>query len=296
MSLKNICRLGCAAALAAGWAAAQAPAVTLVPRYTPNSHLFYSLVINSAIGSDATMVTTGEIDMHILAAAAPGSFDAEMRFLKYATTVKSASAADQTALAQQTATSDQAAQSMAAARFRVAAGKITVLSRPAGSQYDQPVEMLEELARDDSLPPGPASVGAQWSRHRTRQIPTMNFSVALKLDCSLTAVGPGPGAFSGQPAATIVVRSQGSTPLPPGSLPGSEALAAQGLVPEATVSFDTTATSIYRVADAILEQTSSETHNRMHLSLVGPSPDARTTDTEINSTATVQLERVVAGN
>lgn len=282
MNLQIIRRSALAAALMGGAALAQ---VTLVPTYAPNSHLFYSVAIHSAIGTRATMDTDAEVDMHVLPGATPGSFDAEMRFTRFKTTVKADSAADQAGLAQQSAATDHAAMTMAPAHFRVTPQKFTTVSRPQGPDYDQPVEMLEELARTDDLPTGPATVGNRWTRERSRALPTMNFSVALTMDCSLTAA-------DGK-TATIAVHSHGSTPLPPGSLPGSQAMAAQGLVPEATVSFDTTATSVYQATDAILQQTTSDTHNRMHIRFVGPSPQAQTTDTNIDSSATVKLERIV---
>ncbi|HUX68753.1 MAG TPA: hypothetical protein VMV31_14805 [Terriglobales bacterium] len=279
------------AALAPAQAATPTPApgqITLIPRYTAGAQLTYSVAIHSDLGGKATMDTAAEVAMRILPGATPGAFDAELRFTQFSTTVHGDPAV-LPGLQQQAAATDHAALAMTPPRFREAQGHFQVLARQAGAAYDQPVEMLEELVRTDALPRGPTAVGARWSRHRTRQLPTMNTSVALTLACHLAAVG----TVAGQPAATITVRSQGDAPLPPNALPNSQALAAQGLVPEATVAFDTTATSVYRLADAVLLQSHSQTHNLMRIKLVGPSPQAGTQDSDINSSATVKLEKIV---
>ncbi len=266
--------------------AAQAPApVTLLPRYTAGQRLTYSVEIRSVISSGAVLDTTAQAELRILSSTGPGAFTAAARFLHYATTVQ-ASPQDQAALQKQSAATDHAAVSMAPAEFAVAPGSFKTVSRQAGAAYDQPVEMLEELARTDSLPAGPAKVGAAWTRTRTRAIPTLNVSVPLRLDCALTAIAP----YAGQPAATIVVHATGGAALPPDALPGSKQLAAQGLVAEASVQFDTTATSHYRLSDGVLLETSSTSHNHLHVNLVGPSPAARSTDSEIRSPSTVKLE------
>lgn len=276
--------LGCgAAAQTAPVPAAQT--VTLLPAPAAGSTLTYSVVIHSKIGTRAQLDTTAAIAMHILAGATPGRFEAEMRFTHYATAVKATDTADQSALAAQAATTDQAAQSMPAARFQVDGQRFTVVSRPEGSEYDQPVQMLAELARMDTLPAGPTPVGTRWTRVRTQKIPTLNFSLPLTMECQLTAAG----TLDGHPSATVVVHSHGSAKLPPGAFPGTDQLAARGLVPEATVAFDTTATSRYRLPDSILELAQSETHNTMYIRLIGPSPNAQTSTTDINSTATVKL-------
>ncbi|HXR97668.1 MAG TPA: hypothetical protein VN709_07475 [Terriglobales bacterium] len=290
MSTQIIGRACWLVVLAASAAAAQASpgpkTVTLLPTYVPDSHLNYSVVIHSSIGTRATLDTTAAVDMHVLSGATPGNFDAELKFTKYATTVKADLPADQTNLEQQSSAIDHAALTMTPAHFRVSPGKVEVIARPNGADFDQPVEMLEELVRTDGLPNGPVAVGNHWTFTRSRDIPTMNFSVALAMDCSLTAFGE----QNGQPTATIVIHSHGSTPLPPGSLPGSQEMASQGLVPEASVAFDTDATSVYRAKDAVLESTTSETNNQMHIKFIGPSPNAQTMDTTIHSTSTVRLE------
>ena len=275
----------------AAFAIAQAAApiaVTLIPHYMAGSTLYYAVAIHSDLGGKATMDTAAEIALRILPGSPAGGFDTEMHFTKFATTVH-ASGQVLAGLQKQAATTDHAALTMTPARFQVALGKFQVLARQAGPDYDQPVEMLEELVRTDALPTGATAVGSQWTRHRTRDLPTMNASVALTLQCQLTAVAP----VAGQPAATITVHSLGNTTLPPNALPGSQAMAAQGLVPEATVAFDTTATSIYRVADAVLLQTTSQTSNQMHIKLVGPNPQAGSQESDINSTASVKLEKIV---
>lgn len=284
-----VARLGLGIAVAVSLAAAQGNVsnVTLEPRYTPGAKLLYAITIHSMIGLKATMDTTAEAEMSILPGATPGSFSAAMRFTKFSTTVQSDDASARGDLVKQAAATDAAATSMAPARFEVDNGAFKVLYRQTGPAYDQPVEMLEELARTDELPSGAAAVGDHWTRQRTRAIPTMNFSVPLTLDCTLTSLGQ----VDGQPAATITVRSQGNATLPPGALPGSDQMAAAGLVPEATIAFDTTSHSQFRVADAVLLETTSETHNQMNLKLVGPSPQAGSSVTDINSTATVKLEK-----
>lgn len=262
--------------------------VTLVPHEVAGSTLYYAVAIHSDLGGKASMDTAAEIVMRILPGGAPGGYVTEMKFTKFATTVHAAGSV-LAGLQKQAAGTDHAALTMTPARFQAGPGTFQVLARQVGPDYDQPVEMLEELARTDALPSGATAVGSQWTRHRTRDLPTMNASVALTLQCQLTAVA----AVAGQPAATITVRSQGNTTLPPNALPGSQAMAAQGLVPEATVAFDTTATSLYRVADAVLLQTHSDTHNQMHIKLVGPNPQAGSQESDIDSTASVKLEKIV---
>jgi len=274
-------------ALLALAAAAQMPskAVTLVPDFAPGSVLTYSVAIHSNVGTHIQMDIKAEIAMHILAAATPGNFDAELRFTQYTSTVKADNPTDQQSVAAQAAATDHAAQSMPAVHFRINGSQFTTVSRPQGADYDQPVQMLAELARMDTLPTGPTTVGARWTRVRTQQIPTLNFSLPLTLECQLTAVG----TLDGQPSATVVVHSHGSSQLPPGSLPGTQQMAAQGLIPEATVGFDTTATSRYRLPQAILDLATSTTHNTMDIRFIGPSPQAQTSNTYIDSTATVKL-------
>ncbi|MGH9482218.1 MAG: hypothetical protein ACRD1L_09005 [Terriglobales bacterium] len=302
MRCKRVARWGLglavAATMAAGQAYGQAPGqvagqvkVTLQPRYPPGTKLLYAISIHSSIGSKATMDTTAEAEMSVQPGTAPGSFEAAMRFTKFSTMVKTDDANTLADLTKQAAATDHAAVSMAAARFQVGTGAFQVLFRQAGADYDQPVEMLEELARTDELPSGPTAVGEHWTRQRTRAIPTMNVSVPLTLDCSLT----GMGQAEGRPTAAITVHSQGNATLPPGALPGSDQLAAQGLVPEATIVFDTTSHSQFRVADAVLLETTSQTHNQMNLKLVGPSPQAGNSVTDIDSTATVKLESSSGG-
>jgi hypothetical protein len=280
----------------AGWAlvagflltplAAQAP-VTVAPRYAPGERLTYAIAIHSTLSSGATLDTSAEAELRVQSAAGPGAFTVAARFTRYTTRIRAQSPDNLAALRKQSAATDHAALSMAPAEFAVTPAAFKTVSRQPGGVYDQPVEMLEEIVRTDSLPSGPTAVGAAWTRTRSRSIPTLNVSVPLRLDCSLTAVAP----YAGQPAATIVTRAQGQVALPPGSLPGSKELAAQGLVTEATVRFDTTATSHYRLADGVLLESSSSSHNHLHISLVGPSPAAKTTEADVHSTSTVKLEK-----
>ena len=270
-------------------AAGAQSSISLVPKYPPGGTLYYSIAIHSTIGAKATLDTTAEAAITILPGAAPGRFDAQARFTKYTTAVQ-AGPDDLAALQKQSSDTDQAATTMGASRFRMAAGQFTLVARPNGPQYDQPVEMLEELVRTDALPAVPVAVGEHWTRTRARAIPTLNFSVPLTLECALTEMAP----VNGVPAATVTVHTTGRTPLPPGSLPGSQELASQGVLAEATVGFDTTATDHYRLADAVLLESSSENHNSMQIKLVGPSPQAGTTNTNIDSTSTVKLERIEA--
>ncbi|HXE31029.1 MAG TPA: hypothetical protein VN515_04440 [Terriglobales bacterium] len=285
--MRIIRRAAAVAAIAAGSLGAQSPArVSLVPNYQPDSHLFYAVTIHADIGPQSTLDTDAEVDMHILPGASLGNFEAELRFTRFHTVVK-ADAASQAALSAQVADTDKKAVSMAPVHVRSTTGALTLVSRAAGADYDQPVEMLEELARTDELPSGPASVGNQWTRQRSEPIPQVNFSLALTLECTLKALDAR--------TATLQVHSFGSSPLPPGSLPGSDQMAAQGLVAEPTVSYDTDATVQYRVPDAVLEQTNATTHNHMQIRYVGPSPDAHTSEIAINSTSTVKLEKIVPG-
>lgn len=291
--IKRSARAAIAALALAAAAAAQAPAaaVTLAPAYHPGARLDYAIAIHSAIGTQATLDTAAEAEVHILAGAAPGSFTADVRFTRFKTTVQAQDASDRAGLEQQAAATDQAAAAMKPVRFQVSGRDLHILARPPGADYDQPVEMLEELMRTDQLPAGPVAVGSHWTGERAQPIPTMNASVALRLDCALTSLGD----TGGVPTATLTVHSEGRSDLPPNALPGAAELAKQGLMATASITFDTDSTSIYRRADAVLLKTTSDTHNTMVLKLVGPSPLARTTDTHIDSTATVTLERETGG-
>lgn len=270
--------------------------VTLVPRYTPGSQLYYAVTIHSEVNtttnqtqhSSATLDTQAEIEMHILAASQPGTFKAEMRFTRYHTTVASADAALQTQLEQKSSHDDASAVAMTPARFSVSAGKFTLESRQPGTDYDQAVDMLSELVRTEDLPSGPVGVGAQWVRTRNRDLPGMNANLPITLHCSLTALG----SVQGQPVATIEVHSDGAADLPPGSLPGAQEMAREGVVPMGKISSNTVSSSQFRIADAVLLTSSSETHSQVSIQLISPSPAPQSTESLIHSTGTVKLERV----
>lgn len=279
--------------------AAQIPArVTLVPTYTAGERLYYSVSIHTDINttvnqgapSHSTLTTEAEIELHILPGAQPGNFQAEMRFTRYHTTAQSADPSTQAQLQQKMAQDDADAAGMTPARFQVAHGQFSILARQPGGQYDQAVDMLSEMVRTEDLPTGPVSVGAQWTRARSRQLPGMNASLPLTLHCSLTALG----SAQGQPTATIAVHAEGQADLPPTALPGADALARQGFVPIGKLSSNTTATSQFRAADAVLLASASETHSQVSIQLIGPTPQPQTTDSLIHSTGTVKLERVTA--
>ncbi|HET9783476.1 MAG TPA: hypothetical protein VFP94_00830, partial [Terriglobales bacterium] len=163
--------------------------VTLVPRYSPGAQLYYAVTIHSDINtttnqtqhSSATLDTQAEIEMHIVSASQPGTFQAEMRFTKYHTTTASADAALLAQLEQKSAHDDASAVAMTPARFSVSAGKFTLESREPGSDYDQAVDMLSELVRTEDLPTGPVGVGAQWTRARNRDIPGMSAKLPIVL-------------------------------------------------------------------------------------------------------------------
>ena len=270
--------------------------VTLVPHYTPGAQLYYAVAIHSDVAtttnqtqqSSATLDTQAEIEMHILSASKPGTFEAEMRFTKYHTTVASADAAVKAQLQEKSAHDDASAVAMTPARFSVAAGKLTLESRQSGSDYDQAVDMLSELVRTEDLPTGPVGVGAQWTRARNRDLPGMHANLPITLQCSLTGVGND----QGQATATISVHSSGAADLPPGSLPGAQEMARAGVVPIGKISSNTVSTSRFRTDDAVLISSSSETHSQVSIQLVGPTPTPQSTDSLIHSTGTVKLERM----
>src|SRR6185437_14712342 len=249
--------------------------VTLVPHYTPGAQLYYAVAIHSDVAtttnqtqqSSATLDTQAEIEMHILSASKPGTFEAEMRFTKYHTTVASADAAVKAQLQEKSAHDDASAVAMTPARFSVAAGKLTLESRQPGSDYDQAVDMLSELVRTEDLPTGPVGVGAQWTRARNRDLPGMHANLPITL------------------------HSSGAADLPPGSLPGAQEMARAGVVPIGKISSNTVSTSRFRTDDAVLISSSSETHSQVSIQLVGPTPTPQSTDSLIHSTGTVKLER-----
>lgn len=267
---------------------AQAPTVSLVPNYQPGTHFFYLLQVHSTISTRATLDTTAEVDMQILPGSVPGRFRASMRYTRFTTTVKADASADQAALALQAAATDKAAVAMQAPEFEASGTTLQVLSRTPGPDYDQPVDVLEELVRTDSLPTGPVSVGSHWTRTRSRPVPGMNASVPLTLDCSLTGLGARDGAAT----ASVRVEARGNAILPADALPGAAAMEAQGVVPDARVSVSSDATAIYRAADAVLLSISSESHNQLEIKLIGGAqPQSNTTESV--SSATVKLERMV---
>lgn len=268
--------------------AAQAK-VTLVPRYVPGTHLYYSVLIHATITSRATLDTKAEVEMTILPGAQPANFTAALRFTRFATTVQAAQPDDQAALTVQAATTDRAALTMEPARFAISPGGVKILARAAGPQYDQPVDMLEELARTDNLPSGAVAVGGTWTRHSNRPIPTVSATVPVTTDCTLASVG----AAGADPTVTIHEVSNGDADLPADSLPGASTYTAQGLTVEAHISIQAEATAVYRLSDAVVEQITSESHNRLLIKLIGPNPQAGTSATESVSRATVKLERAV---
>ncbi|MGH9486382.1 MAG: hypothetical protein ACRD04_02175 [Terriglobales bacterium] len=277
---------------------AQAPAkVRLVATYTPDSWLIYSATIHTTITThtsqnanwNARLDTKAEIRLHVLSGATPNNFQMEARFTSYKTTVTAQNPNQQAQLQQQSAASDQAATGMKPARFQVSNGHFTILFRQPGGAYDQAVDMLSELARTDELPAGPVAVGATWTRQRTRGIPETSLSMPLTLHCTLTALSSG----HGQRTATIGVQSSSGINLPPGSLPDSQQLAREGLVPMGKFSFTTTTMAQFRTADAVLLDTSSQTHSTMHLDFIGPSPKAETSDSQIHSTGEVKLVKIL---
>ncbi|MGH9518651.1 MAG: hypothetical protein ACRD2D_03340 [Terriglobales bacterium] len=268
-------------------AIAQAPSVALVPNYKPGAHFLYSLHIHSSISTRATLDTVAEVEMQILPGSGLGRFRAAARFTHFSTTVKAESANDQAALEVQSAATDKAAVSMQPAQFEVSSAGLQILARTPGADYDQPVDMLEELIRTDSLPTGAVSVGSRWTRARSRAIPGMNASVPLTMDCSLASLGTRDGAA----VATIQVQAHGEAVLPPDALPGAAALEAQGVVPDAHVSVATDSSAVYRAADAVLLEITSQSHNQLQIKLIGgPQPQSSTTDS--TSSATVKLEKI----
>lgn len=277
-------------------AAAQAP-IRLAVTYTPDSWLLYSAVIHTEIvtrsgpgaGLRAVLDTQAEAQLHVLAGATTNNFEMEARFTRYTTTVTADNAQQKAELDKEAAAADQAATSMAAAKFRVAEGHFSIEFRQPGGAYDQAVDMLSELARTDELPAGPVTIGSQWTRARARSIPQTTVSMPLTLHCTLTALGRADGFAD----ATITMDTSASANLPPGSLPGTQELARQGLVPLGTFRFHTEATSRYRVADGVLLETHSDTHSDMKLEFIGPSPQAATSDSDIHSTGTVKLEKIL---
>lgn len=273
-------------------AAGKAAAVRLVPSYPANARFTYAIDIHTGIGSQASMDTRATAEIHILPGAMPGRYDADLRFLAYHTTAQADDPAAEQKIKEQATASDHAATSMTPVHVHIDGGQLTLVARPMGAAYDQPVEMLVQLARTDSLPKHAVHVGDRWTHQRTQPVPTLDFSVPLTLDSSLTRLVPPSAATGNQPAATVTVHAHGQARLPPNAMPGASELAAQGLVPEASIRFDTTAVSDYRLPDVVLLQTHSDSHNHMHVRFIGPSPNARTTDTDIHSTATVKLTKV----
>lgn len=285
-----------AAALTAAWA--QAPgstaAVTLKPSGQPGTVYTYSVTVHSQIlrtagpgmPQTATLDNTAEVEMRVLPPSAPGALDVQMRFTKDTTTVQ-AEPDLQSALEQEVQATDKAAMAMDPVHFRTSAdGEFQTISRSTGDDYDQPVIVLDEIARADSLPVGPTNVGDHWTRARSQAIPTMHYSIPLTLQCALTAVG----RVEGRQVATVTVHSHGDSQLPPGAIPDLNQLASQGVVPTASIEFTSDSTSQYTVPNAVLTYTASKSHNVLHLVLSASGQPSQSSDTTIDSTGSVKLD------
>lgn len=274
-------------------AAQTAAPVTVTPRYTPGASYTYDLQIDSHIvrsgmapSQPAELLNTSRVLMHVLPAPGQASSNQiELSFLKYQTTVR-ADATLQDSLQKDSAAADAAALHMTPVRVQLQPGGSTrIIARPKGAAYDQPVAVLEQFARTDMLPLGAVKVGDHWSRERVQDIPTMHFSLPLKMECQLT----GAPVLEGQPAATISVQLRGSSTLPGNALPNAQQLAAAGFVAQGTIAINGTSQNQYRDKDGVLLSSTSQNHTVLHIQLVGATAEPKTLDTTIDSTGTVTL-------
>lgn len=287
------CSLG-AALLCVAQAAAPTATVSVTPHYAPNATYTYDLQIDSHIlrsgagakaSQPAELTNTSRVQMHVLPQAQAGGTVIELRFLQYHTNVRADATLQQT-LQQQMSASDDAAVHMAPVRIQVQPdGSTKVIERPQGSVFDQPVAVLEQFAHTDMLPVGPVAIGAHWKRTRVQDLPTMHFSLPLQMDCTLT----GSQKEHGQAVASIAVKMQGSSKLPPDGIPNAQQLAAAGYAASGSIAIRGTSNNQYREADGILLSSSSQNHNVLKIQLVGPTATPQDIVTTIDSTGAVKL-------
>lgn len=281
---------------AAGQAAAPAQTVTVTPHYVPGAAYTYDLQIDSHIlrsgagvkaNQPAELTNTSRVLMQVLPQAQQtgGGALIELRFLQYRTTVR-ADASLQQALQKEMSATDSAAIEMAPVRIQLQPdGTTKVVERPQGDVFDQPVSVLEQFARTDMLPTGPVAVGAHWTHTRIQELPTMHFSMPLQMQCTLA----GAQTAHGQPVATIAVKMQGASTLPPDGIPNEQQLAAAGFAAKGSISIAGSSSNQYREADGILLSSSSQNHSVLKIELIGPTPQPQDVNTTIDSTGTVKL-------
>lgn len=276
---------------AAAQSAPQAPAtVTIQPRWQAGAVLRWQVRIHSSLTRTAPQATeSASLDNQTLAQMKVESVDAggavaDLSVVSYKTQVSGLSA-----LAEQLRASEDrlaaAAPALAPVRIRlVAGGENQVLSAPSGDEYSEIEDMLEQLARTDSLPLGATRVGDHWTRQRVQNLATLHFALPTALRCSLARLD-----WTGQGwQAVIAVNSDADADLPPSSIPNFSEFAKHGYAPKAHLSVSGTATARYAVATGMLDGADSQTHNLLRIDLVGPEPKPIEILTRIDSTGSVR--------
>lgn len=264
--------------------------VTIQPRFTPGEVLRWQIQIHSAITRDmngqissASMDNQTSAQMRIVSSDATGTV-AELTITQYRTRVSGMDALATSLRASEDQTA-AAATLMPPVRVKIVAGGANqTLSAPVGDQFAEPVTMLEQLARTDSLPSGATHVGDHWTRQRVQDLPSLHFSLPTTLQCSLTGLQWAANRW----LATIAVRSNASSVLPPSAIPGFSDFAAQGYASKATLDVTGDSSGRYDVAQGTLQGATSQTHNLLRIELVGPQPQPLHISTRIDSTGSVQ--------
>lgn len=278
--------------LAAGAQSAPAPpaTVTIQPHWQAGQVLRWRLTIHSTLTRDAEgQSQTATLDNHSLAqmkivSASPDGAVAELSVLSYKTDVSGLDAVAGQLRADEDKLS-AAAPTLAPLRVRIVnGGENQILSAPQGSEYAEIVNMLEQLARTDTLPAGATRVGDQWTRQRVQKLETLHFSLPTTLRCALRRLDWTPGGWQ----AEISVTTSADSALPPSSIPNFTEFAQQGYAAKATLNITGTATAKYQVATGMLASASSETHNLFRIELTGPQPQPIAITTRIDSTGTVE--------
>jgi hypothetical protein len=245
--------------------------ITLKINYPANQTFTYNLQVTSQIvisarGQAENLILTNASTVQMRTGVpSAGGINLDLRFSRYQTQVVG-SGAIATELKRTSAATDAAAVKDARLLVHLQPdGAAQILSRPADSNLDQEVSMLEQFARADVFPAQAVAVGAHWTRQRAEPVPNLHTSVPLTLDCFLASVNSGAADAS----ALIDISTHGSVTFT-GDTPGSFDL-------------NSKTENRYRLSTGLLEHSSGHTNNVVNVEGASPSK------TTIDSHGTVQL-------
>jgi len=270
---------------ASAWVAAQAiPVCPLAQKYQRGEKLLYDLHLHTEITlpglTDSSQVDTqASVEMDILDDSAQEAYQADMRFIAFASTVQTDSDELYDEVKAVAADNDAAALAMPPARLALGR-EAHIITRSDGSRFDQPLTVLQDLAYGDALPTAPAHIGDTWTVQRNEFVPAMHTNLPSTLQVKLIALDSA--------GATLQVHTEGSTDLPPDQIPDYDQAIAAGLVPRDTFSFTSDGTAQYRAADGVLLAVTSHSRNRDHISYTGTHAVAPVDET-VSYSGTIRL-------